>query len=66
MTFSDVVEAVKQLPIDEKQALNSLLTQYLREERREEIYRNSEAARAKAGLLKFSNDADELMHMLAE
>ena len=38
MTFSDLVETVKDLSIDEKEELQMLLKQYLREERREEIY----------------------------
>jgi hypothetical protein len=37
MTFSDLVETVKDLSIDEKEELQMLLKQYLREERREEI-----------------------------
>ena len=40
MTFSDLVETVKDLSIDEKEELQMLLKQYLREERREEIYEN--------------------------
>ncbi len=40
MTFSDLVETVKDLSLDEKQQLQMLLQQYLREERREEIYKN--------------------------
>ncbi len=34
MTFSDVVEAIKRLSTDEKQEIQLLLKQYLREERR--------------------------------
>lgn len=39
MVFNDVVEAIKTLSLEEKEGIMSLLAQYLREERREEIYR---------------------------
>ncbi|HEY9613018.1 hypothetical protein [Allocoleopsis sp.] len=45
MSFSDVVEAIKSLSTEEKQEIQLLLRQYLREERREEIYENFQAAR---------------------
>ncbi len=62
MTFSDLVEAVKDLSIDEKEELQMLLKQYLREERREEIYENFKLARKEAqqGKLKYSADINEL------
>ncbi|MHC5726297.1 MAG: hypothetical protein ACYTXY_19625 [Nostoc sp.] len=44
MTFSDVVEAIKSLSSEEKLEIQLLLHQYLREERREEIYQNFQAA----------------------
>lgn len=44
MTFSDVVEAIKSLSSEEKLEIQLLLQQYLREERREEIYQNFQAA----------------------
>ena len=40
MSFSDVVETIKNLSLEEKQEIQALLSQYLREERREEIYNN--------------------------
>jgi hypothetical protein len=40
MTFSDVVEAIKSLSSEEKLEIKLLLQQYLRQERREEIYQN--------------------------
>ena len=66
MTFSDVVEAIKTLSLEEKEEIQSLLTQYLREERREEIYQNYLASkkRGKEGKLQFSSDIDELMKSL--
>jgi hypothetical protein len=56
MTFSDLIETIKDLSIDEKEELQMLLRQYLREERREEIYENFELARAEEqqGNLKYS------------
>jgi hypothetical protein len=44
MTFSDVVEAIKRLSNEEKLDIQLLLQQYLREERRKEIYQNYQAA----------------------
>jgi 3'-phosphoadenosine 5'-phosphosulfate sulfotransferase len=62
MTFSDLVEAVKDLSIDQKEELQMLLKQYLREERREEIYDNFELVRAEEqrGELKYSANINEL------
>jgi alpha-ketoglutarate-dependent taurine dioxygenase len=68
MSFSDVVEAIKTLSLEEKEEIQSLLAQYLREERREEIYQNYLASQKeeKAGKLKFSSDIDELIQFLAD
>lgn len=68
MSFSDVVEAVKDLNAEEKQALQLLLKQYLRKERREDIYQNFQAAQLeqKNGELKFSSDLNELKQLLEE
>jgi hypothetical protein len=53
MSFSEVVEAVRGLSFEEKQEIQNLLAQYLREERREEIYQNYQASRLEeqSGLL---------------
>jgi hypothetical protein len=40
ITFSDMVEVIKNLSTDEKTEMQLLLSQYLREERREEIAQN--------------------------
>ena len=40
MSFSDVVESLKSLSLAEKEEIQTLLAQYLREERRDEIYQN--------------------------
>jgi hypothetical protein len=66
MTFSDLVETVKDLSIDQKEQLQMLLKQYLREERREEIYENFKLARKEEqkGELKYSADLNELMRFI--
>jgi hypothetical protein len=68
MTFSDLVETVKDLSIDEKEELQMLLKQYLREERREEIYENFKLARKEEqqGELKYSADITELKRSIEE
>jgi hypothetical protein len=68
MTFSDLVETVKDLSIEEKQELQTLLQQYLREERREEIYENFKLAEAeeKSGKLKYSSDINELKRSILD
>ena len=67
MSFSDVVEAIKELSTEEKQQIQLLLSQYLREERREEIYRNLQSARKEQQnhQLQFSSELDELKQMLS-
>ena len=67
MTFSDLVETVKDLSIDEKEELQMLLKQYLREERREEIYENFKLAQAEEqrGELKYSGDSNELKRSIS-
>lgn len=68
MTFSDLVETVKDLSIEEKQELQMLLQQYLREERREEIYENFKLAQAEeqSGKLKYSIDINELQRSILD
>ncbi|NJM71234.1 MAG: hypothetical protein HC862_13970 [Scytonema sp. RU_4_4] len=68
MTFSDVVEAIKSLSTDEKQEIQLLLKQYLREERHEEIHRNLKSAQVEQqkGELKFSSNIHELRQLLEE
>lgn len=62
MTFSDVVEVIKSLSTDEKREIQLLLQQYLREERRDEIYNNFQSAQIEQqkGELKFSSNIEEL------
>jgi hypothetical protein len=68
MNFSDVVEAIKTLSLGEKEEIQSLLDQLLREERREEIYQNYLVTKQheKEGRLHFSSDIDQLMTSLEE
>ncbi|MBG1242808.1 hypothetical protein F8R90_16930 [Nostoc sp. NZL] len=66
--FSDVVEAIKSLSSEEKLEIQLLLQQYLREERREEIYQNFQAAQVEQqnSELKFSSNMDELRQLIEE
>lgn len=68
MTFRNVVEVIKNLSTDEKQEIQLLLKQYLREERRAEIYNNFSAAQVEQqkGELKFSSNITELKQMLED
>ncbi|WP_414756398.1 hypothetical protein [Anabaena sp. CCY 9910] len=68
MDFSDVIEAIKALSFEEKQEIQLLLQQYLREERRQEIYDNYKKAKLeeKNGELKFSANIDQLKQMMEE
>ena len=68
MTFSDVIETIKNLSTDEKQELQLLLKQYLREERREEMYQNFKSAQVEQqkGELEFSANINELRIMIEE
>ena len=58
MRFSDVVETIKNLSLEEKQEIQALLSQYLREERREEIYNNYQKSisEEQQGELNFSSN----------
>jgi len=65
MSFSDVVETIKNLSLSEKQEIQALLSQYLREERREEIYNNyQKSIREEQGELNFASDIDELKQLI--
>jgi hypothetical protein len=66
MTFSDIVEIVKSLSTEEKQEIQLLLAQYLREERRQDILDNFKASKEEeiSGKLKFSSNIGELRQML--
>jgi hypothetical protein len=68
MTFQDVVESIQSLSTDEKRELHLLLQQYLREERREEMYVNALAAQAEQqrGELQFSSDIQALQRWIED
>ena len=66
MSFGDVVEAIKKLSTEEKQEIQTLLNQYLREDKREKIYQNLQSTQEeyKKGELEFSSDINQLKQML--
>lgn len=68
MTFNDVVEVIKGLSTDEKQEIQLLLNQYIREERRDRIYENFKLAQVEQqkGELKFSSNINELRQIIEE
>ena len=61
MSFSDVVETIKNLSLEEKKQIQALISQYLREEKREEIYSNylESLDEERHGELNFSSDVDD-------
>ncbi|MFM6189874.1 MAG: hypothetical protein ACKPEN_08760 [Planktothrix sp.] len=67
-TFHDVVEGIKSLSMDEKQEISILLQQYIREERRDQIYDNFQLAQVEEqkGELKFSSNINELKQLIEE
>lgn len=68
MNFNDVVEAIQSFSTDEKEEIQLLLKQYIREERRDEIYENFKSAQVEEqkGELKFSSNINELREMMEE
>ncbi|MEO0012550.1 MAG: hypothetical protein RLZZ535_939 [Cyanobacteriota bacterium] len=68
MSFNDVVETIKNLSFDEKQEIQALLAQYLREERREEIYNNYQKSisEEQKGELNFSSNLDQLKQLIED
>ena len=68
MSFSDVVETIKNLSLEEKQEIQALLSQYLREERREEIYNNYQKSisEEQKGELNFALNIDELKQLIED
>jgi len=68
MIFKDVIEVIKGLSIDEKQEVQLLLNQYLREERRDDIYNNFQLAKLEQqqGELRFSSEMKELRQLIEE
>lgn len=66
MSFSDVVETIKNLSFEEKQEIQALLVQYLREEKREEIYNNYQKSldEEREESLDFSSNINELKQLI--
>ena len=66
MTFSDLVEEVRQRPVEEKTELEHLLKHDLIEARRMEIHENHLQAveEAKSGIRIPTSDVDEFMRRL--
>lgn len=68
MSFSDLVEAIKNLSTDEKQEIQLLLNKYLREERRDQIYNNFIVSKVEErnGELNFSSNINKLRQLIKE
>ena len=67
-SFAEVVEEVKALSVQEKQALHQLIEKYLIDARREEIFENYVRSQTEfdQGRLEFSNNPNELRGMLLD
>lgn len=65
-SFAEVVEEVKNLSIEEKPEMQTLVEKYLTEERRQEIYNNHQASLSELneGKLVFSSGMNMLKGML--
>lgn len=68
MSFSDLVEAIKNLSTEEKQEIQLLLNKYLTEERRDQMYKNFLISKAEEqnGELKFSSNINKLRQLIEE
>lgn len=68
MSFSDLVEAIKNLSSEEKQEIQLLLNKYLREERQDQIFNNFIISKAEErnGELKFSSNINKLRQLIEE
>ena len=64
--FSQIVEEIKNLPLEAKEELKTLLEKYLVEERRAEIHKNYRKTKKdlERGKLTFSNNIDELKRLV--
>jgi hypothetical protein len=65
-TFADLVEEIRQRPLEEKDELLQLLQREVAEARRDEISRNAEEARSlfRNGELQFTSSLTELKNKL--
>lgn len=68
MSFSDVVETIKELSFEEKQEIHLLLSQYLREEKRNQIYQSYQESQLEIeqGKSQFSSNINQLKQLLEE
>lgn len=68
MSFADIVEEVRHLPLDEQLELQEILERNLISLRREEIYRNhlETLKELKEEKLQFTSDIDELIKQVSE
>ncbi|NHC34053.1 hypothetical protein [Scytonema millei] len=68
LTESEVFDAIKSLSTDEKQAIQLLLKQDLREERRQQIYENFQSAQVEQqkSKLNFSANINKLRQLMEE
>ena len=66
ISFKTIVEAIYNLPIDDRLELKSLLEHNIADARRDEIAENYKKAQIenKSGKLKFSSELNELKKML--
>lgn len=64
--FSDVVEDVKELNLDEKEQLSRLLDRLIAEERREEIFFNYQEARSLESGFQFTDSLEMLKKRLSQ
>ncbi len=64
LSFTNLVEHILHLPLDEKQELWELLENYLREEKHNGIYQAYREAQEIEGGLFFSSDINELKSSL--
>ena len=68
MSFTSVIEDIQELPFEDKIKVRYLLDKYLKEEKRERIYKNyrSSLKRAEAGKLNFTSNIDDLIDSVKE
>lgn len=66
VSFSDVVEIVQDLPLDEKEEIRFILEKSINDEKREIIHENHllSLKEEKEGKLKFSSNLSDLKKML--
>jgi hypothetical protein len=63
MSFTSVIEDIQRLPFEDKIKVKFLLDRYLKDEKREKIYKNYKTSlkNAESGKLCFTSNIDELI-----